>query len=44
MQTINDEYEKTLTKAIDDEIGETKDEKSYINASLNVLFEARKAK
>lgn len=44
LQTINDEYEKTLTKAIDDEIGETKDEKSYINASLNVLFEARKAK
>ena len=44
LQTINDEYEKTLTKAIDNEIGETKDEKSYINASLNVLFEARKAK
>ena len=39
---INEEYQKKLNEAIDSQLS-IADEKSYVNSSLNMVFEARKA-
>lgn len=39
---VNEEYQKKLNEAIDSQLS-IADEKSYVNSSLNMVFEARKA-
>lgn len=39
---INEEYQKKLNEAVDSQLS-IADEKSYVNSSLNMVFEARKA-
>lgn len=39
---VNEEYQKKLNEAVDSQLS-VADEKSYINSSLNMVFEARKA-
>lgn len=39
---VNEEYQKKLNEAVDSQLS-VADEKSYVNSSLNMVFEARKA-